>query len=64
MAEKDLTKRLTAVVKGIDKLVQDVEKDIKELTVNAHAAKQAFTDIRDRIRRLQDDQEPEDGTDL
>lgn len=60
MAEKDLTKRLTAVIKGIDKLVQDVEKDIKELTVNAQAAKQAFTDIRDRIKRLQDDQETGD----
>lgn len=44
MAEKDLTKKITALIKGADKLVQDVMKDAKQI-------KDSFTSLKDSFKK-------------
>lgn len=44
MAEMDVTKKITAVIKAGDKLVQDVRKDVKQL-------KDSISTIRDIFKK-------------
>jgi hypothetical protein len=47
MAEMDLTKKITAIVKGTDKLIQDVMKDAKQI-------KDSITSLKDSFKKPED----------
>ena len=55
MAEKDLTKDLTRVIKGADKLMRDVEKDIRQIMAALAGVKATILDIKDRIKKPEDE---------
>jgi F0F1-type ATP synthase membrane subunit b/b' len=42
MADLPLTKKITAVIKGADKLIQDVLKDAKQIRDSATSLKDSF----------------------
>lgn len=52
--EKNITKRITTVLKKADKLYQDVERDVKGIMTAVDAVRAVVKDIRDRFKPKDD----------
>lgn len=52
--EKEITQKITKLIKAGDKLVQDAQRDIGQLMAAANSMKETIDDIKDRF-------EPKEG---
>jgi len=50
MAEMDLTKKITRIVKGTDKLIRNVMKDANELKSSINSLRDSFKKPEDKSR--------------
>ncbi|MBU0778267.1 hypothetical protein KKF82_08420 [Patescibacteria group bacterium] len=55
MPEKELTKNLTRVIKGADKLIRDVEKDTAQIIGALSSLKETLLDLKHIIQKPEDE---------
>ena len=55
MPEKELSRNLTRMVKGADKLIRDVEKDIGQIISAMSGVKETLLDLKDKITKSEDE---------
>lgn len=53
--EKEITQRITRVIKAGDKLIQDVQRDVGQVVGALNAAKETINDIKNRFKQKEGD---------